>query len=379
MRDTVLHSRWLTLGWALVGLSALPACSATDDPASASEILGATGGSAGVDASGGRPEAGTAGGAGLGAAAGSAGAAGAAGAAPTVEQDALCTNGVDDDGDGRVDCADVGCKPACAKGTCAAPLELAANGSMDGSTFGREPAAVSCASELVDGTVVYRVKAAQTGVLDVTAVDPQGRARVTLAASCGGAELACSSGRASRPVAAGDVLFVAVSGSGGPAAYGLVVENRTPRCGDGLRDTDEQCDDGNTALGDGCEACVEVLTEESGNDSTGTATVLTASRPGRLESSTDRNVYRLDISGTQQLDVAVRGLSTDECRTGVADTTLRLLAADGSERALRTEGAGGACPRLFARLDTGTWYVEVSAGPRLTGALGYALELKLTP
>ncbi len=62
------------------------------------------------------------------------------------------------------------------------------------------------------------------------------------------------------PVRAGEQVFVIVDGkgSGDVGPYALDVTLTPSSCGNGALDGDEQCEDGNTATGDGCDATCKV-------------------------------------------------------------------------------------------------------------------------
>lgn len=95
-----------------------------------------------------------------------------------------------------------------------------------------------------DGGYIFGLDAGRAATLGVYTI-----------AACPGVELACvSSERPSRVVvdARAGEHYVIVDST--PGSFGLSI---TPvRCGDGVADLDEECDDGNEIAGDGCTACV---------------------------------------------------------------------------------------------------------------------------
>ena len=177
-------------------------------------------------------------------------------------------------------------------------------------------------------------------------------------------------------VASGETLFVQIEGAGtsgplsGPGDFWLRVYPPGV-CGDGIATSQEECDDGNTIAGDGCdESCRTEATDAEPNNSFATASPLGAGLVnGRLLQDgiggpVDLDVYsfaavagvpyRIETSNSRTLDGA--------CTGGRPDTVLRLFDAAGVLLAENDDrDASTPCSRIdWTASATGTYFIEVS-------------------
>ena len=179
----------------------------------------------------------------------------------------------------------------------------------------------------------------------------------------------------------GGTYYLEVTGSGGSAAYVLDVQLSAPGCGDRLIDMGEQCDDGNTAGGDGCSAMcqLEGTAETEPNDTTGDATVLitdammtpTASIRGVVSSNSDDDVFSIMVPANYH----VRAELSDGNGGCPNDGNLRLLSSTGSELTSDSSDGPESCARISPGGNTqargvagGAYYIEVSANNGQTAA-----------
>jgi cysteine-rich repeat protein len=187
-------------------------------------------------------------------------------------------DGVDDDGDTAIDCADLDCEAECAAVACtdAAPLAFTGNiaTATDDTTGGQNLLAGSCAFlGITDAPEdIFVITAPGAGTFDaVLTPDPANPvldgvfyARTTCEDSA--SEIACADDTGegedeaiSFGLFGGDQAFVVVDGfatSAGP--YTITITFTEAICGDGSVDSPELCDDNNTTAGDGCDATCQV-------------------------------------------------------------------------------------------------------------------------
>jgi cysteine-rich repeat protein len=191
-----------------------------------------------------------------------------------------CAVGGDEDANGLADCVDVeacGVEPQCQEGgTCAAPFSVAdpSNGTVGDSTGAANQMDGSCLGGGAPDVVFSVIP--NGNLLEITmtpdAADIDLGVFVILADSCVGDgsvaadEIECDdTGLAGDPenltasVTAGQEVLVVVSGfQGDVGPFTLDISSRNIACGDGQLDGNEECDDGNTTPGDGCNAaCIQ--------------------------------------------------------------------------------------------------------------------------
>ena len=191
-----------------------------------------------------------------------------------------------------------------------------------------------------------------------------------------------------RNLAAG-TYYVAVEeflNNGTLAAYVLDVQILTAGCGNGWIDGADQCDDGNTTVGDGCNATCqfEGPGEMEPNDTsamanvlvTGTATVGTVY--GALSSGSDVDIYSIVVPAGYHVHAEVSD-GNGGCSN---DANVRLRGTDGTTSlAYDTTDGPGSCGQITPQNDTGarglaagTYFLEVTGSG---GAAAYVLTVRL--
>jgi cysteine-rich repeat protein len=196
-----------------------------------------------------------------------------------------CNDGVDQDGDDRIDCADLDCAEICKDAlaqACAAPPVLvdSASGSFaDSSDLIAWP--WLCTSEPARDRI-FRLTQAESGVPGELSVTSNGDQTLAALDRCapGPETFDCVDGD---PIGGTRPLWMAVSGDtpawllvqedtfGSGGAFQLSVDFTAAICGDGEVVLPEACDDGNTSAGDGCD---DACQPEAGFDPCATAEVL---------------------------------------------------------------------------------------------------------
>lgn len=143
--------------------------------------------------------------------------------------------------------------------------------------------------------------------------------------------------------------------------YELVVDGRAANtCGNRVREAAEQCDDGGTISGDGCDAtcAIEPIAVLVGP-------TINATVSGALEVVGEQDFIRLDLSAPSII-IAETYIPTVGICTG-GDTILRLLDATMTELASNDDisGAANRCSRIdgigtaAARVEAGTYFLRV--------------------
>lgn len=187
--------------------------------------------------------------------------------------EAICDDLKDDDGDTRVDCVDTDCKEACAPridAACAAAI--AGDATIHGDTnagsflFGASCVGGAGKEQIISYTVPGA--AGQRGALTIR-LNAQTDMGFYVRSACGDAdaEIACQDGVAEGleevqtiQAEGGQQLTIFVdsgkSDQAGP--FDLDLTFKESKCGDGVMVPPEECDDGNEASGDGCDANCKV-------------------------------------------------------------------------------------------------------------------------
>lgn len=188
-------------------------------------------------------------------------------------------------------------------------------------------------------------------------------------------------------------LGVRTAGSVALDPVSFLFFGRAGRCGDSGLDFDEECDDGNSMPGDGCNPACRLETtperEVEPNDALETATPILARAgapavvvAGAVE-PWGRDLFVFEVGRWQEvrLEALTRGAHVQT--SCFLDTRIRVLDADGRVLAENDDDPArrGTCSRVelagWARLLEGRYYLEVSAGSTTTSVPIYLLEVSL--
>lgn len=284
-----------------------------------------------------------------------------------------CTDGRDNDGDADVDCEDADCGARCAD-ACASPVLLSPSSSVTGSTLGHEAALTSsCGGSAEASEVAYRVDISEEGKLDVL-IESDAALGVSVRTSCAddGSEVMCGERtRVTLDAQAGESYTIVVDGnsSGAAGEFLLSVALRQPACGDGIRDSHEQCDDGNINDGDGCDPdCVLESSETEQNDALGSADTYDF-EPWAAEIGAEGDVdfYAVTLTfASSTLVVDTLNFGDGACALNLMDTVIDILDTDTNGHAVLVsddDSGEGACARaVTSGLGPGTYFVRVAAG-----------------
>lgn len=188
----------------------------------------------------------------------------------------------------------------------------------------------------------------------------------------------------SRNMAAG-TYYIRVNESGDNATiplYFLHVRLLAPGCGNEILEGTEQCEDDNIANGDGCSAtCTAEPLATVNLPSAGTTTVA-----GMIDPAYDRDFVRLNVTAPVYLRAETFEPNAASGACANADTVLRLLDDD----ALTVIGSDdqdgvGSCSLInpltdtFARLSTGTYYLQVEEFGQNRTIFAYELTVESRP
>ncbi|HEU4582304.1 MAG TPA: DVUA0089 family protein [Polyangiaceae bacterium] len=301
-----------------------------------------------------------------------------------------CFDGRDNDGDGFADCADSDCSALCGD-ACAAPVVIAENASVSGTTVGHPAAsASSCSPAAPSGPeVTYQVTVSEDSKLDVALFSDQDLT-LSLRSSCAdlGSELACGGRtRVTVDASAGQTYFILVDGAsaGGAGHYQLQVQARQGACGDGVRDSDEECDDGNTRSTDGCSSgCLLERSESEDNGRRSRADTFNFTPWfAQIRPAGDVDYFRVSLTATSSTLVAeTLDLGDGACALGTMDPLIDIVdssSGGGNVLASDDDGGQGTCARAVATgLAAGTYYVRVQAAAGASPAtFPYRLELSV--
>jgi cysteine-rich repeat protein len=283
-----------------------------------------------------------------------------------------CSDGIDNDGDGLVDCLDPDCARTCAS-TCAEPELLSDPVVIAGSTATR-PNQLRAPCSMASGSgpeVAFGLRAEHTGVLEVSLTSNL-LFNVAILDTCSTRlePLACGMRGASARVAKGQLVYILVDGveRSDSGAFELSARSRPlDVCGDGRRDPGEQCEDGNRSSGDGCDAqCRLEATELENNDTPSKANAYSTPFYAQIAPAGDVDVVSVLVpSNHASLIASTLNFGDGACAMNQMDSYIELLAADGQTViGDDDDGGDGHCARLIAsRLLAGTYYVRVKAAP----------------
>ncbi len=155
------------------------------------------------------------------------------------------------------------------------------------------------------------------------------------------------------------------------APYRIEITIIVPTCGDGVVELGEECDDSNTAPGDGCDAScqLEPVAEVEPNDATNLAggpfTSLTAVSPAAIGTPGDQDWYAVTVPGPSSTIDATIVDGLDICGpSGTIDSELQLFDTDGTTSLAYNDDihtATNFCSTVSATgLAAGTYYVRTS-------------------
>lgn len=300
-----------------------------------------------------------------------------------------CSDGLDNDGDGEVDCLDTDCAQSCAQSCDSSSVMEIQGGETHiwGSTVGRTSELNSACTfpHVVAPERVFAVRAAEAGVLSASlwTVEALG---ASFRSSCGDQALvsSCTGDQVETFVEAGEVSYLVIDGlvSGAEGEFDLTLSLRgSSSCGDGMRGGSEECDDGNHTDSDGCsQSCTREPTESEPNDSLALAQGWSGEAPyyGEFSSSNDEDFLRLDLeSSVSSLRLSVdddggQGCSQEEPGMNPA---IELLSSSGDPLAWDDDSGMGDCASLFlSELEAGTYYLRLL--PQMSGSFPYRLTMQ---
>lgn len=197
----------------------------------------------------------------------------------------------------------------------------------------------------------------------------------------------------SHPVAAGlavGTYLIQVAEDGNDQAvdeYVLTVHVAPPACGDGLLQVGEQCDDGNTASGDGCtDLCqAEPPWEIEPNDTSGAATPAWPGYGGwsaSIEPAGDTDWFALTVPGGQGVTATVHAAGAPgACPPGfdsvmsLVDAAGVLLVQDDDDGPGLCSGIGPALDPQAASLPAGMYYLQVQPFGGMGAAGPYQIDV----
>lgn len=286
-----------------------------------------------------------------------------------------CFDARDNDGDGLVDCIDDTCTGPCAEPCTTAPV-LSDPANVTGTTEGRATQTVSSCTPATSTSgpdMVYKFTALHTGRLDVT-LQSGTLLNVSVRSSCTdvASELGCSRSRLTVPITAGQNVYIAVDGyeASDAGLFTLSAASRPVVCGDLIRDDVEECDDGNSFDGDGCDSTCHVeSTETESNDDAATADDYVRPFFGQILPAGDQDVVAFTLTEpSSTLTAESQSFDDRACELELMDTVIDILATDGTTvLASDDDGGTGRCSlAVKSGLSPGTYYVRISAAPGST-------------
>ena len=168
---------------------------------------------------------------------------------------------------------------------------------------------------------------------------------------------------------------------------------RLQTCGDGFIDGTETCDDSNTMDSDGCSSGCQlegVTPETEPNQTPAEADVIGPFTPellftGSIPTFTDADVFALNLTSAADLKIETFGASGPVLCNAETDTSVQLLAADGTTVIIEDDDDGpGPCSRIDSTLAPdaaarhllpGIYYVRVTSFNNETLIPGYTLRI----
>jgi cysteine-rich repeat protein len=146
-------------------------------------------------------------------------------------------------------------------------------------------------------------------------------------------------------------------------AYVLSVQTGSYLCGDRQVTSDEECDDGNTLDGDGCNsACKVEFSEQEPNNTPGSANPFSTPWIARIQPGSDVDVVAITVEAPYKgFTASVQDMRPGDCSSMRIDTLMTLIGTDGTtELDEDDDGAEGFCSAITTEdLQPGTYYIEV--------------------
>jgi cysteine-rich repeat protein len=306
-----------------------------------------------------------------------------------------CFDGMDNDGDGDVDCDDADCATDCAD-SCATTPVLADPASVSGDTTGH-PAQTDSPTQQCKGQggttgpeVIYEFTPTQTGVIDAT-VASSANLTLSIRTSCDtpSSELACvgNNVRLTVPGTQGQKVYVVVDGleaiDHGP--FSLDIRSRVPKCGDAVRDAGEECDDGNEVGGDHCDETCHVISDEAEPNGTKNEAdpIPDEYYVGEIDPAGDVDWISFQVTDTySSVHLETFDFGDGACAQETLDSEIEVFQSDGTTSlGSDDDGGDGYCARLqLSGLAAGTYYIRLRASPAgFVTTFPYRLWMELSP
>jgi cysteine-rich repeat protein len=158
---------------------------------------------------------------------------------------------------------------------------------------------------------------------------------------------------------------------GALASYEVRIETRALNiCGNGLQETGELCDDGNTVSGDGCGATCQVDVDGTFTGPSATGTTFAAG----IESVGDFDNYEIVLTAPSMVRIEANDPADPLCGNTTFTPELRLFNAGGAQIEVDTIDGPGSCSLIGERLlPAGTYRIRIAENGDNATLAAYAL------